>query len=302
MTKRGFMVGITALLGAILAGSGVAAAGPSQPDPVEQPPAATVAKLIARLGDAEFRSRQEASDKLVQLGAPILPALRKAATANIELEVKRRIELVVTRIENALLKDEASDRLVQLGDPILPALRKAATANIELEDKLRIELVVTRIENALLKDEEKCWQDLDAPRRGIKDRIGKIMARTPTLSNKQLASAVYLLTLGRPPTGDEVKQAQKQLVETNVRALSVLQFARSLVQSKEFSGEVAAANVRISILKLDLAAEMGLAQKLARLNSVESQKLSDELAALVDKAVKADAHFVDVAFLLGMSR
>jgi hypothetical protein len=222
---------------------------------VEQPPPLAVAKLIARLGDAEFRSRQDASDKLVQLGDPVLPALRKAVTTNTEVEVKRRIELVVTRIENALLKAE-----------------------------------------------EKRWQDLDAPRRGIKDRIGKIMARTPTLSNQQLASAIYLLTLGRPPTGDEVKQAHKQLVETNVRALSVLQLARSLVQGKEFSAEVAAANVRISILKQDLATEMGLAQKLARLNGVEFQKLADEVAASVDKAVKADAHFVEVAFLLGMSR
>jgi hypothetical protein len=246
--------GMAMFLG-LLSLNGVAAAGPSLPDPVEQPPAATVAKLIARLGDADFRSRQEASDKLAQFGDPVLPALRKAATANFELEVKRRIELVVTRIENALLKAE-----------------------------------------------EKCWQDLDAPRRSIKDRIGKIMARTPTLSNQQLASAVYLLTLGRPPTGDEVKQVHKQLVETNVRALSVLQLARSLVQSKEFSAEVAAANVRISKLKQDLAGEMGLAQKLARLNGVESQKLADELAASVDKAVKPDAHFVDVAFLLGTSR
>jgi hypothetical protein len=244
-----------AIILAILSLNGVAAAGPSLPDPVEQPPPLAVAKLIARLGDAEFRSRQEASDKLAQRGAPILPALRKAATANTELEVKRRIELVVIRIENALLKDE-----------------------------------------------EKRWQDLDAPRRGIKNRIGKIMARTPTLSNQQLASAIYLLTLGRPPTSDEVKQVQKQLGETNVRVVSVLQLARSLVQTKEFSAEVAAANVRISKLKQDLAGEMGLAQKLARLNGVESQKLCDELAASVDKAVKTDAHFVDVAFLLGMSR
>jgi hypothetical protein len=240
---------------AILSLNGVAAAGPRQADPLKQPPTEAVAKLIVQLGDAEFRSRQEASDKLAQLGDPVLPALRKAATTTTELEVKRRIQLVVTRIENALLKAE-----------------------------------------------EKRWQDLDAPRRGIKDRIGKIMARTPTLSNQQVASAIYLLTLGRPPTGDKVKQTQKQLNETNVRALSVLQLARSLVQSKEFSAELAAANVRLSKVKQDLATEMGLAQKLARLNGAEFQKLADEVAASVDKAVKADAHFVEVAFLLGMSR
>src|SRR5262245_40339869 len=139
--------GMAIILG-ILSLNGVAAAGPSLPDLVDQPPPATVTKLIVLLGDAEFRRPQEASEQLVQLGAYVLPALRKAATTNIELEVKRRIELVVTRIENGLLKAE-----------------------------------------------EKRWQDLDVPRRGIKDRIGKIMARTPTLSNQQLASAIYLLTL-----------------------------------------------------------------------------------------------------------
>jgi hypothetical protein len=69
--------------------------------PVEEPSAEAVAKLIAQLGAAQFRTREQASTELVKLGRPILPALRKAATAHTELEVRRRIEHVVIRIEAA---------------------------------------------------------------------------------------------------------------------------------------------------------------------------------------------------------
>jgi hypothetical protein len=37
---------------------------------------------------------------------------------------------------------------------------------MSLKAKRRIEDVVNRIETALLKAEKKCWEDLDAPRRG----------------------------------------------------------------------------------------------------------------------------------------
>jgi hypothetical protein len=67
----------------------------------EEPSPEVVAKLIAQLGAAQFRSRQQASDELVKLGRPVLPALQEAAAANAELEVRRRLELVVIRIEAA---------------------------------------------------------------------------------------------------------------------------------------------------------------------------------------------------------
>ncbi len=150
---------------------GGAAGGPGQTDPAAPPSPEIVAKLVAQLGAADFRTRQQASDQLEKLGAPVLPALRKAVRANLELEVKRRIEIVATRIENALLKTE-----------------------------------------------ENRWQALDALRRGIKDRVVKILTRTPALNDHQVVSAIYLLSVGRSPADDEVNRVQKQFAENQNRA------------------------------------------------------------------------------------
>jgi hypothetical protein len=236
----------------ILAFLGSAAAGAGQPDPAPPSPE-TVSKLVAQLGAADFRTRQQASDRLEKLGPPVLPALRKAASANNVLEVKRRIETVVARIENVLLKAE-----------------------------------------------EKHWQALDAPRRGIKDRLLKILGRAP-LSDHQLASAIHLLAVGRPPTDDELKRAQKQLGATHSRPLAVLQLTRSLVQGKEYAVKAASANVRLLKVQQEVSAEVDLAARLARLNSGEFQKLTADAGEAL-KAVQPSEQAVDLAFLLVLSR
>jgi WD40 repeat protein len=69
----------------------------------EPPPPAATAKLIAQLGAANFRSRQQASDELKKFGIPVLPALRQAAKAKNELDFQRRLELLVSEIEDATL-------------------------------------------------------------------------------------------------------------------------------------------------------------------------------------------------------
>ena len=177
---------------ALLAGLVGATVGVAQTDP---PAGDAVTKLIAQLSVADFRVRQQASDELEKLGYSIIPALQKAAAAaGTELEVKRRIELVVTRIENA---------------------------------------------------EEKSWQDVDLPRRSIKDRLIKILVKTPTLSDQQMASAIYLLTVGRPPTDEEVTGAKKKFADPKGKREGVLQLTRSLVQSKEYNADIAAANSQL---------------------------------------------------------
>jgi hypothetical protein len=158
-----------------------------------------------------------------------------------------------------------------------------------LEAKRRIEDVVNRIENSLLKAEEKRWEDLDAPRRGIKDRLGKILARTPDLRDQQVASAIYLLSVGRVPTDDEVARAKTQFAENVFRPATVLALARALVQGKEFNANVAGANGRVLKLQKDPA-------------SAEVQKMTSEIAASLDKAVKSDEQLIDLAFLLVLSR
>jgi hypothetical protein len=198
-------------------------------------------------------------------------------------------------------REEASARLEKLGGPVLPELRKAAKSNPELEVKHRIERVVVRIEKALLEAEEKQWQGLDAPRRGIKDRVVKVLAK-PALSDHQVASAVYLLTVARPPTAPEAARARKQLTASNSRLVGALRLARSLVQGKGASAEVASANGRLFKVQKDLAAEGDLAKKLHRLNGAEFQKITDAVAAALEKAVKTDDQLVDLAYLLALSR
>lgn len=189
---------------------------------------------------------------------------------------------------------QLSDKPEKVGGPVLPALPKGTAANIELD-------VTRQIENAL-KTEDKPWQDLDAPRRGIKDRVVKILSRTSALSDQQVASAVYLLAVGRSPTDEELEQAQKDFAQTNGRPLSVLQRTRGLVQGKEFSAGVAATNGRLFKTQQDLAAEPGTGKIARGLNADEFQKLIGECAAAVNQAVKTDEQFVDLAFLLALSR
>jgi hypothetical protein len=199
-------------------------------------------------------------------------------------------------------RQQASDKLEELGGAVLPALRQAIAARTDAEVKGRLELVAARIENSLLKAEEKHWQDLDASRRGLKDRLVKIVARTPTLSDRERTLAVYLLAVGRPPTDDEAKLAQKRLVESNGRAASALSLARSLVQGKEFCAELADVNARLTAVKTDLAAEKDLAKKLHRLNSDEFQKVTSDAAASLTKVMKTDESLTDLAFLVALSR
>jgi hypothetical protein len=239
----------------ILALSGGRATSLGQTVPAGPPAPEAVAKLIAQLGAPDFRSRQEASTQLEKLGAPALPALRKAARAKPELEVRRRIERLVSRIESALLRAE-----------------------------------------------EERWQHLDAPRRALKERLLRILARAPALSDRQAAAAVYLLALGRAPTHEEGTRAQERLAGAAGRARAVLVLARSLAQGKDLSADLAAASRRLLKAQEGLATGTDLAATLARLNGEGFQKTATEVVASLDKAVKADEQLVDAAFLLVLSR
>lgn len=221
----------------------------------EQPSADAVAKLIGQLNSKDFQTRLEASDKLEKLGAPVLPALRKAVKTDLVLEAKRRIEQVIGRIEAGQLQAE-----------------------------------------------ENLWKDFDAPQRGVKDRLIKILDRTPTLSDRQATAAIYLITVGRSPTGPELEDAQKQLAEGSVRLTSILRLARARMQGEDFKPALAGVNERLTKARKELTNENEIATALNRLNSAEFEKLINEVAAATAKAAKTDEDFVDVAFLLTLSR
>lgn len=214
-----------------------------------------VAKLIERLSDRRFRTRQQAGDELVKFGRPVLPALQKAAAATSDLEVKRRIELLVSRIENA----------------------------------------------ELLAEEER-WAKLDERQRALKERLFKILDRTPDLTNEQLARGVYLLTVGRHPSDEELKAAQKQFAEAERRTVNGLQLTRTLTQGKEFTTAVADANLTLLKVQRELAAEKGLPELLARLAGPEFQKTCSALAASLEKVTKSDEQYISLIMLLALSR
>jgi hypothetical protein len=239
----------------ILALNGSVAPARGQTIPGEPASPEVVAKLIAQLGAMDFRTR-----------------------------------------------DQASLQLEKLGSAVLPALRKAAAANPELEIKLRLEAVAHRIESGLLKAEDKLWQHLDVPGRGLKDRLVRILANKPALSDAQVASAIYLLTVGRPPTNEERKRAERLLAAMDGRMLNALQLARALVQGKEYRAEIAAASAHLLKVQADLAADTEVPTKLARLNAPEFEKLINEVGAALHKATAGDERVIDLAFLVVLSR
>ncbi|MEI8381306.1 MAG: hypothetical protein WCJ09_14355 [Planctomycetota bacterium] len=152
---------------------------------------------------------------------------------------------------------------------------------------------------SVVQTEDKHWQDLDARQRGIKDRVVTLLTNAPALSDQRVALAVYLLTVGRPPTDTEVEQAQKKFAETKDRPLSTLQLTRTLVQGEDFNTAVAATNDRLFKIQKDLATnrEAGI-----RMSADEAQKIFAECAKAVNEAAKTDQQFVDLAYLLALSR
>lgn len=63
----------------------------------QEGPSDPVAGLIRRLADDDFDTREDAAQKLIELGEPALPALRRA-TADPDLEVRRRIRMIIDSI------------------------------------------------------------------------------------------------------------------------------------------------------------------------------------------------------------
>ena len=221
-----------------------------------------------------------------------------------EPEPDAAVAKLITSLHSANFRarQDASNSLEKLGPPVLPALRKALRGDAEVETKRRIEHIIGRIETGIMQAEEKLWKDFDAPRRGIRDRLIKIMAANPTLTDQQVISAIYLVTAGRAPTEDELKAGRTQLADSDVRAVGAARLARPLVQGKEFNTELAVLNARILKAQADLHADNELGSTLLKLNDPEKQKLINDLGAATAKVVKSDEEIRDVTCLLTVSR
>jgi hypothetical protein len=61
-----------------------------------------IEQLIRQLGSSDFQEREAASKKLEAIGVPALGALRRATGSGGDLEIRRRAEQLISRIENSL--------------------------------------------------------------------------------------------------------------------------------------------------------------------------------------------------------
>ncbi|MCI0339584.1 MAG: hypothetical protein L0216_00300, partial [Planctomycetales bacterium] len=104
----------TAALAALLAASGVAAQDPSAP-----PAGPDVPALVGKLGHPDFAEREAAEKGLREAGEAALPALREAARASADPEVRHR----ATRLLRAL-GDVPPEDLAALRADVLRILRE----------------------------------------------------------------------------------------------------------------------------------------------------------------------------------
>src|SRR5438552_3930152 len=74
--------------------------------PAPMADAQRIAQLIADLENKEFKSRELATKELEKLGEVAAPALHKALGGKLALEVRRRLELLLEKLEGASLPAE----------------------------------------------------------------------------------------------------------------------------------------------------------------------------------------------------
>jgi hypothetical protein len=86
------------------------------------------ADLVTRLGSPQFADREKAGEALVKLGLPVLPALKKACDSG-DLEIRRRSETLVARIEAGELLNATRVKLDIHDRPLAEAAEEIAKAS-----------------------------------------------------------------------------------------------------------------------------------------------------------------------------
>ncbi|HMF17554.1 MAG TPA: hypothetical protein VKE98_10130, partial [Gemmataceae bacterium] len=89
-----FLIGIALIL--LWSGPAFAQQDAKKKAPTEK----QIGELITKLGDARFKVRDEAAKKLIEIGKPALPQLRKAARNEVEVEISRRASKIIKIIED----------------------------------------------------------------------------------------------------------------------------------------------------------------------------------------------------------
>src|SRR5262249_48946245 len=119
---------------------------------------AHLARLINELDSPEFRRRQKATEELQYLGTRAVPALRKAIGAGAALEPRRRMELLLRKIET-----ESATELHKVKTDLAATRSRLAKRDAEAERqalqaklvKMKEELATAKAALAKLKGDEK---------------------------------------------------------------------------------------------------------------------------------------------------
>ena len=187
-----------------------------------------------------------------------------------------------------------SDKPEELMSAILPAIRKAENSESNTKILAQIEAAATEAETQ--------WEKLDAPQRGVKNRIVKVLTKTLNLNDDQIVLAAFLVSVGRPPSEEESKQARKELAESKDRPQVVLKIARSRVESREFNARLATASNRLLQMQTYLATKRGAGDVPVLISAEEFQMVATDCAEAVNQVAKTDEQFIELACLLTFSR
>jgi hypothetical protein len=204
-----------------------------------------------------------------------------------------RIQKLIEQLGDSEFKvrEQASAELSRLGGLALPALTEAAANSKDPEVQVRAKALVEKIPAR------------ERPRAGLRTVLARMQQATPAPSDRQVAVAIYLLSVSRPATDAEIDAVEKRLKGAKNRAAEADELMWPLLCGREFNDKLAEVNLRVTELRQQ-GAGMPLVERLHLLNGPEFQKslldLSTRLSAALDK--RSDEQVVDAAFLLFLGR
>jgi len=168
-------------------------------------------------------------------------------------------------------------------------------------------------EAAKEKDETNRLQELervllwmaskDRPRFEVQILLARVANAKPATSDRQLATALYWLTLDRPGTEKECLAVENSLRKAKDRVTALNELLKTLWNSPERKGKLSEIRVRLTELNQMLKA-LPQKEKLQVLNSEEALKFYQDVSGTVLAAMpgQTDRQLVEALFLLALSR
>jgi HEAT repeat protein len=178
----------------------------------EAPPA-TVAKLIAQLGAADFDERESACIELIRLGRGASPALQRAL-GHADAEVRRRARFCLTEIEGRLAPRQALAAVRLLCLRQVPGAARDALAFLPLADPDARGAILAALEHVSPRDE-----------------VSRTACREALSDSSALRRAAAALLLGR--IGTEAERARVREALRDREAEVRLRAAQGLLAGRD---------------------------------------------------------------------